>query len=1047
MNIKNHLCKLIFVFTLFISASQLYAGIMEKPRQVYSLSTAHFNILFSNPSADTAKLVAENIEFMYEKACITFSYNYTTKPILVIISPDSDTLSITYTNSPFDRIVIFDSVPSSADESYVNGFLDLLNHEVQKAVESLVIDDFLFWFKDHLVGNVLQPVTLINVPFSFLEGATSAEDYKYNTGLLNDKWTLQQLTQAKLENKFPSLIQVLGTMDVYPGKDFCRLAASAFCAYIQQKYGYEKFYEYWNMGGQLNFFFLHKGIFQKVYDVSLEEEWEHFIEAIPVPQLAENDESEIFFNNNSNKSLYKFLLHSQYGFIWYDELKGEVAIYDDTLGFQKNRRLLFLANDITNLTLSPNGRFLVVSHTQYGSRDNFKENKARVYDLQNRDFTGDKFDLRDASLIQLEDGTYAIAGISVKDKIPQLQIIPADKTNKMLDLCYAKNSSPIFTRKYNIDTIPSAPIQIDKSKLIYIVTSHGQKYLTVLDFNTREEQILQIQYENEILDIKNLKLNDISFLSIAKTYSSNALVFNYISKFESSLSKIGLILLDKENKPQQIVLQTDTLSGGLNDAVFIGGDLFYASNLYDQDEFRKIQISKINLESGELIYPEITFSEPSEEKLTVTESINEKNKKEYFLDEYQIEKFHSISYMLKGAPIPFLPVKSISLKEGIEQSPGLGMAFTTGADPFDNNELTISAGFGFLPTDIRVIFNASEDEMQDFDFSEIKFFDDYTFAAYYKNSSTPIDILASSLYTFNKEGQYSFDVTGGLKWEVPLMMTFRRFTFFLEGNFTSSSTYWDQHQFATYPELYNWPSFSDSYRTIDTNFEIVYSNIHQFGISPYKKMGIEAGISLDAIWDLNLMELQAEKRKSGTVESVKPENLTQAIENQLWANPYAPTQINLGIYATAEIPQLLPVDNINNWIICLPTTIYSELFYTNGIALDFNVKTLLFGKEIQDGFNQANLYFPRAGLYFGYDIQRKYDTNSVVLPDVRDFFRFYEAFSNTTINDSIYFDINLALTPVIGSSLSSLKMNTDLMLQYYLRSEVFAVNFNISFDL
>ena len=59
---------------------------------------------------------------------------------------------------------------------------------------------------------------------------------------------------------------------------------------------------------------------------------------------------------------YKFIVSTNYGLVWYDELKEEVDIsgfYD----YQSIKQLLFLANNITNLTVSPDGRFLFTAAT------------------------------------------------------------------------------------------------------------------------------------------------------------------------------------------------------------------------------------------------------------------------------------------------------------------------------------------------------------------------------------------------------------------------------------------------------------------------------------------------------------------------------------------------------------------------------------------------------------------------------------------------------------------------------------------------------------
>lgn len=1027
MNQKKQVLKTLFIFFLMLFPGLLSAGIMEKPRRVYITTTEHFDILFSSPSSNTAKLIAENAESFYETAATNFNYNFPLK-LLIIISPDSDKLSAKYTVLPYNRIVIYDSVPTdSQKESYNDTLLDLFRHEIESAISRNVTDKFWYSLRKYLVGPTLQPEALINMPYSFLEGALSAEDDKFGTGKLNDNWKLQLLTQAKIQGQFPSLVQVLGTKDTKPGKEFCTIAAGAFCAYIQQKWGLAKFAEYWEKGGKLNFFFLHKGIFQTVYETPLEEAWNEFVDSIPLPVLAE-DNSDIFIKNTSYSS-YEFILHSPYGYIWYDSLKNEVDIYDDNVGFQQFKRLLFMASDLNDLTLSPDGRYLVISNTQKGSRTDFDVDIARIYDLKTREFTGDKFYLRHASLIELENGKLAIAGINVKSKEPEIQVIPAAKTNKRLGFAKEKNPDAVFNRKFALDSIPSTPVYAGLNQIATIINSNSTKYLALINIKTGEERYYNLNFQDETLNIQNLRYNNISFLELSKTSADFVLMFDYISKLEGSLSRCGMIFFTKEMEIQQIIVQDNDISGGINKSVFFGQNFYYSSHKHDHDELRKLSVTEMSFQNAEFTQIQ-TDLKNGDELIELAEY------------PFDYKTFIPIRYMLKGTWMPFMPVKSVSFSEGIEQWPGLGLAFTTGADPFGNNQLTLSAGFGFLPMDFSMIFNATEEERKALKFEELTFFDDFTFAAYYKNSATFADILGSTLMTFNKAGEYKWDVIGGMEWEVPLMMTFRRFTFDAEAKFTAETTYWDPNQSATFPDLHDWPSLADSYKSFSMIGITEYSNVHQYGLSPYSKMGITAGISVNANWDINLIALQEEKRKNGEIESVKPENLTQAIENQLWGNPYAPTQINLGLYGTAEIPQLIPIQNKNDWIINVPASLYGELFYTNGTALDINFKFLVLGKEIQNGFNAVNLYFPRMALYFGYDVQRLYDTNKTVLPDIRDFTRFYEAFANTYFNDSIYTTLNLYVTPIIGK-FSSFQLITDLKLEYFIQTGVWKLDFKL----
>ena len=344
--------KTVFLLLFLFCIKNLFCGEMVKPRTVNVLSTQYFDFLFPQENTETAKLLARQADSLYLKAKQTFNCNYDFRTI-VVISPDSDTLSVKYTSTPYNRIVIFDAVGRIETASYANGLIDLFYHEVGRAVSQSVRTRALDFIAKHFLGDSFQPAALFNVPFSFLEGAVYAEDEKSLSGLLYDNWNLQLLMQAKLENKFPSLLQVSGAYDIFPGNNLDFIAAAAFYAYVQQKWGIEKFGEYWQECGKLNLFCLEKGIFKKVYGASLTDTWKEFIDAIPLPQQLIQDEKNVrTFLQTDYDSNYKFIVSTNYGLVWYDELKEEVDIsgfYD----YESPRQLLFLANGVKNLTVSP----------------------------------------------------------------------------------------------------------------------------------------------------------------------------------------------------------------------------------------------------------------------------------------------------------------------------------------------------------------------------------------------------------------------------------------------------------------------------------------------------------------------------------------------------------------------------------------------------------------------------------------------------------------------------------------------------------------------
>ena len=84
------------------------ANVLGRPRKMFLVKTEHFDIIYSNLSEETALLLVQNADALYEKAAEALgAENNLHMP--VIISPDSDELSVTYTESPYNRIIIFDS--------------------------------------------------------------------------------------------------------------------------------------------------------------------------------------------------------------------------------------------------------------------------------------------------------------------------------------------------------------------------------------------------------------------------------------------------------------------------------------------------------------------------------------------------------------------------------------------------------------------------------------------------------------------------------------------------------------------------------------------------------------------------------------------------------------------------------------------------------------------------------------------------------------------------------------------------------------------------
>ena len=380
---------------------------MGRPRHISLLKTEHFDIIFptESESVNTAKLISDNADRLYEKAKSTLEGSADLR-IPVIISPASDKLSVEYTCSPYNRIVIFDGVPEENQQCFQNSILGLFYHEIYLALSQTIMGKVNQFIYKTVGGDGYQPISLFYLPLSFVEGRAflaegldlvsvdedesdsagknqaenensdeqnqneqnSSEqnlagenpvelDYEGQNyyGRFSDREFLEILSLAKYENNFPNWVQAGSIRDIYPGRKINDAAGAAFAAFLMQKYGVDKYVELWNKCGEINFR-LTAGIFKSVYNISLNDLWKEFEDSVPLPKdlekIKEMEKNTKVLFPNSTENLITDLIISDYGLVWYDGIRHEVDILDwNSKLFM--RQLLFMASDVNNWHTPP----------------------------------------------------------------------------------------------------------------------------------------------------------------------------------------------------------------------------------------------------------------------------------------------------------------------------------------------------------------------------------------------------------------------------------------------------------------------------------------------------------------------------------------------------------------------------------------------------------------------------------------------------------------------------------------------------------------------
>lgn len=999
--------------------------------------TQYFDVIFCDESLHTANLVIQNADLLYEQAYETVKPDEKIR-MPIIISPDSDKLEITYSPNPYNRIVIFEGVPTVETALFENTVLSLLFQEIAKAVQYSVSSKFVQVVKKFIPSDMFQPIPFINLPFSFAEGFSFVEGSSDGQGMLNDKFALQQLILAKVQNKFPNWTQISVMKNSKTENDFSSLAGAAFIAFIQQRWGMEKFLEFWNECGKLHLY-LTSGIFFKVYNVSISSAWNDFYDTIPLPEdlelMEELEKNSSKVIKNDTEGAIKNILSTPYGIIWYDDIRHEVDIFDPSNDI-KMRQLLFLASDVNRISVSPDGRFLVVSYTQIKNRSEFKSEVSWIYDIQERSFFKESYDLREGAIVQLKNGLYVIAGINVKDKAPSIEVytIPSlyEKLEIDVDLSGFEsieeyddsNTQLLYERTFDYTAVLSCPVFVDRDLIFCVVHKELEDYILTVELSTSKEEVFQL-YDEKSNPLKIRELNNFS-----KNNNEN-FVFSFIPNDKVGFTRLGIVQIDENKMPNKVYLQKNDIYGGINYPVLYNDELFFSSSKIQYNELKKIPLNLLEFSKGSV----------QKSNLELPYFVSET------LDYSNYIKYTPIKYWFHGLFIPMLPVKEISMSDGPKMWPGIGLTYITNTDPLLNTDMIFSAGFGFAKLNFEYFTNPNSETLKKLFVGMNDFSNNWAFSFFIENTSTPVDISLGSLYGLDYSlGSYNGEVILTTSWRIPLGMTFRTLDMNVQSYFDFSTKYYDPNQVEKYPNLYNWPKFEDTYKTLLLKSTVTYSNVHQYGLSLFEKRGLVFSSNISALWDIDksmrIMKQNSVSNNSAKVQSDK--NNTNAYSNSFLNVLNSVEQFTFGFSLIIEVPRVTPLNMYKNMVLSVPATFSLEIFNDIGTTLKFGSEFLLFGVEINRGIPFLYLYFSNIGIKLGYFGFLYYDTLTTSLPNMLNFDSFRETFSKSYYVDYISLTLDLGFVPIIGK-LTETMFNTCFEFQFFLHQQMF--KFHFSFEL
>jgi len=393
--------KIVSFISLFLSLSFIYAydGVLSGSKgDLKVIKTEYFDVIYPEEAQATALKIASVCDGYYLDICSKLQ----TKPYQrfpVTITPSVEQLNAYYTAIPYNRIVLYDTKPETSLDMYQETMCSVFYHELTHAVTWNMKSTF--WRgMSYVFGDVMNPAWL-TTPTFWSEGATVSFESKGEGGRLNDPFAVQLVNSYKIDGDFPGWRDVTGARDTYPGGTDAYMFGGTFAKYLQEKYGMEKYGDFWRKTGSISTVNLS---FRSVYGRSVSDEWEDFEKTIYVPQNLKDTKllsSDLSYIRGMDYSYNNFPATKAAGSDWqkvvyYDAKSNGVFLIDKG---NKPEKILTITGifDVKFHSLDKNK----IRLRRYVDRDNVKE-QIVIYDLETHDISYSDPD-KDESRFESED--------------------------------------------------------------------------------------------------------------------------------------------------------------------------------------------------------------------------------------------------------------------------------------------------------------------------------------------------------------------------------------------------------------------------------------------------------------------------------------------------------------------------------------------------------------------------------------------------------------------------------------------------------------------
>lgn len=311
---KKFLLLVCFAVTSFFCYAK--GGDLTGAGSLSVLKTKYFDILYPKECEVSARKIEAVCDGYYEQISALLDMEpYQHFP--VTLTRSIDVMNAYFTPLPYNRIVLYDTVPDEELDMFDETITAVFFHELTHAVSLNVKSDGMRKLSA-VISDAINPAWLSLTTF-WMEGVTVSFESRGKGGRLNDPFATQIVYKAREDNMFPDWRDVTGARDTFPGGTDAYVFGAMFADYLQRTYGMEKYCEFWHRAGTSTSLSFVAGIFKKTYGKSLDSEWTLFRCKI------RSNTSKRDFQNISHKKSVVSTMDS-----FYDSSSGitKVAYYD-----------------------------------------------------------------------------------------------------------------------------------------------------------------------------------------------------------------------------------------------------------------------------------------------------------------------------------------------------------------------------------------------------------------------------------------------------------------------------------------------------------------------------------------------------------------------------------------------------------------------------------------------------------------------------------------------------------------------------------------------